>query len=853
MLNYTPCNARLTNCSCKLTSFSFSHMFNIGPRDIALASAEQGSATQRFLETAIVNHGTYHKQNEVRLGETHKLLTSIEAQKHGLYGLVENQTFKNEQKHQKIENLLISAQKTLATVAEQSDRLVYMVEQGRSMVNSDACDVGSSDRNPKTAAEQSLNTYQAQLSSRISHLSEQFDLLLKSRHSLRPSSKPQALPPCARNRCHDRKELNLDSFTDIQRLALHILALKGIEYLQRALRVYPQLLILFWGLCQTIPASMSSLLSDNVTILDILDRKHSIQYEHFRHSAVFKAMLLAKFEDTPGLEKIRAGQFSLHDPRKPEKTIDLGNWDHFIRPRAKFAMMIHYSAVKMSNKRCAKCNGSVVEFRPNSWMCSKCNISFRTPPRLQLEESFQTDVTCLQDYPLQHTKPHIKGLIVPSSNEGRGDERHWLEAFRSSLSDAQICDTQSRGLSRLLDLKIPLEPKSLRLSDQQSQEGKSTEPAASDEQLSSFLAKPMNEVADEQYLDHAAPTSMKMEQESMRKLEVAELQYFKRIRIQEDSTIYDAALAGNYEAVTTSLNITNHVDGVCGPWGTPLTAAVISDSSAVVRLLLEHGANPLLHEGPLGTPLRVSVLRGQDNILNDLLMAKFNGSTDPKPKSLTSIMSSLLFTATMHNRMSSAEVLLIHGAEPFSNYDGQLSAFLNAVVRSLHKFVELFIRYAANRRLLSWGECSFAIDASTRGCRQNYLQPGFSKSPFVHCCTEMWEGRGKMMQQLIRSRMKCVRRYDSCRWFRGWDGESLLLHSIKKRRAAARMDESRIQDDVESGRSAPTFAQQLQIPGIEVSLSTTPSRFPRGNTHSPGRFSLGATHWSSTSPCRVTH
>ena len=437
--------------------------------------------------------------------------------------------------------------------------------------------------------------------------------------------------------------------------------------------------------------------------------------------------------------------------------------------------MIHYSAVKMSNKRCAKCNDSVVEFKPNSWMCSNCTISFRTPPRLQLEESFQTDVTFLLDHPLSCTKHNGKGLVVPASNEGSGDEGHWLEVFRSSLNDAQICETQSRGLSRLLYLKVPLEPKSLRLSGQQPQEDKPTELAASDEQLGGFLAKPMNELADEQSLNHAAPTSVEMERESMRKLEAAELQYFKRVRIQEDSTINDAALAGNYEAVAGSLDITTHVDGICGPWGTPLTAAVISDSSALVRLLLEHGANPILHEGPLGTPLRVSVLRGQDDILNDLLVASFKGSTDPKSTTPASMMSSVLFTATMHNWISSAEVLLMHGADPFLNYGGQLSAFLNAVVRGLHEFVKLFLRSAARRRLLSWSECSVALSALNR-CPESFLD---SASHFCQCCVEMSRGSGNMMQQWIRYEMASTRGYGRTKWLTDRDGESPLLHSIK--------------------------------------------------------------------------
>ena len=76
-------------------------MFNIDPSDIALASVKQGSATQKFLETAIVDHGAYHKRNEDRLGEAHKLLTSIEGQDRVFYGLVEKQAVKSEQKQQR--------------------------------------------------------------------------------------------------------------------------------------------------------------------------------------------------------------------------------------------------------------------------------------------------------------------------------------------------------------------------------------------------------------------------------------------------------------------------------------------------------------------------------------------------------------------------------------------------------------------------------------------------------------------------------------------------------------------------------------------------------------------------------
>ena len=556
---------------------------------------------------------------------------------------------------------------------------------------------------------------------------------------------------------------------------------------------------------------MTNLLSDNVTILDILDPKHSLQYEHFRHSAVFKAMLLAKFKDTPGFEKIHRGQFNFCDPENPEESIDFGNWDHFVRPRARFNMTIYYSAIKMSNKRCVKCKGPVFEIKPYSWMCSNCNISFRTPPHLQHLGTFQADGNFLLAYPLQHTKPRGKALAVPANNEGRGNERHWLKAFRSSLSDAQVYETQSRGLSSFMEIEVPLEGSSLRLSGQQSNDGRSAEPPASNERLGSFLAKPMDELTDESTLNHAATSSVEMKQESMRELEAAELQYFRRVRILEDSTIYDAALAGNCEALAESLDTTTQVDLFCGLWGTPLTAAVISDSSAVVRLLLEHGADPLLHEGPLGTPLRVSVLRGHDDILNDLLMAKFNGSTDPKSTSLTPLISSELLTATTYKWMASAEVLLMHNADPFFNFGGQLSAFLNAVIRNLHEFVELFLRYAASRRLLSRSECKFALISSSGDCSESLLHWSSPEPHFRECCAEMWQGRGKMMQQYIRSRRASIVGYDSTKWFKWRDGESPLLHSIENQRSAGRNDERQTKDDIDSGPSVSTHTKRLPV------------------------------------------
>ena len=170
-------------------------MFNIGPRDINLVSVKQGTTTEKLLETAIMNHDAYHKQNQNRLGEAHKLLTSIEGQDRAWYGLVEKHSVKGEQEQQKMENLLVSTQKTLGTVAERSDHLINLISKGRRTANESICDPVSLDKTPKIAAEQAFSTHQAQSVDKLPRLSEQLDLTLKSGRHPESFNKSNALTP----------------------------------------------------------------------------------------------------------------------------------------------------------------------------------------------------------------------------------------------------------------------------------------------------------------------------------------------------------------------------------------------------------------------------------------------------------------------------------------------------------------------------------------------------------------------------------------------------------------------------------------------------------------------------------
>lgn len=126
----------------------------------------------------------------------------------------------------------------------------------------------------------------------------------------------------------------------------------------------PQLLLLL-GLFQAVSASISNLLLDNITVLDILDRKHSLLFEYFQDLGVFKAMLLGKFNEAPGFETISDGEFSIVDCTFSDKILDLNEWSQVVRPRAKLVMTIYYSALKLSKRQCVKCEGSMLEVKPH--------------------------------------------------------------------------------------------------------------------------------------------------------------------------------------------------------------------------------------------------------------------------------------------------------------------------------------------------------------------------------------------------------------------------------------------------------------------------------------------------------
>ena len=235
-------------------------------------------------------------------------------------------------------------------------------------------------------------------------------------------------------------------------------------------------------------------------------------------------------------------------------------------------------------------------------------------------------------------------------------------------------------------------------------------------------------------------------------LEESQVQYFKRVRIEEESSVYHAALAGNYELVQDILTCSHELDESCGPWGSALTAAVVSDSPKVVQLLLEFGYNPLSRDGPLGTTLRASALHGHAQTLQLLIAAAQKGNfSNVRSNDLGDARNAALLATSLHNRVSAAGILLFQGANPFDNLAGQPSAFLMAVYKKFHRMAEMFLVSAAERKLLSQQE--FCQSSSTMFASTPIDNLVIHDEGFKKCCAELRENRGRSMQSYVLRRL----------------------------------------------------------------------------------------------------
>ena len=714
-----------------------SRQLTVAPRDVGSQNAVQGRETHMLLENATAAQSAHQIRAEDLLAETQASLATIKRQHETLSDIAANSVVAVHSRQRLIEDSACPQNSKLRNI-DRHDKFNLREVTANTSTNHDSFQGLKTILKASTLASGNLSEQKHAATSLHSQgISDQITSLSANRR----------MSTSHYNDSRDIREIEIDlhNFTDVQLFALYLLIRQGMDLIRNLLHVSPQLLLLM-SLFQTVPASMSNLLSDNITVLDVLDRKHSLPFEYFQDLGVFKAMLLSKFNKAPGFEKIRDGEFSIVDYAFGDKILDLNEWSQVVRPRAKLVMTIHYSALKLSKRQCVKCGGSMLEVKPHCWECPVCKISFRVP---YFKSGPEADAKSLE---ISRSRPkHLLGhdLGFHKDNQGIASHQRKMLDYRESLLGSRLV--------LAADLDLQSSNPSLGGSQtvrRETQEAEAEESLAdlseAAEDVTPILTTDTPAEASERPTDF--DSSIDEPRQGARILEETQLHYFKRVRIEEESSVYHAALAGDYELVQDLLTSSSDTDESCGPWGSALTAAVISDSPKVVQLLLGFGYNPLSTDGPLGTTLRASALLGHAQTLQLLIAAaQTDNLLNVRSHDLGDALNSALLATALHNRESAAEILLFHGANPFYNLAGQPSAFLMAVYKKFHRIAEMFLVSAAERELLS--QQQFCQSSSTMFASTPIDKLGIHDEGFKKCCTELRENRGRSMQSWILRRL----------------------------------------------------------------------------------------------------
>jgi hypothetical protein len=110
----------------------------------------------------------------------------------------------------------------------------------------------------------------------------------------------------------------------------------------------------------------STLLDDNIHIVDALGRQLSLPYAHFRFWPVLRMRLDCDFKGLPGELRVKAGQFAFIDVKDPRQYVEEMNWGK-VRPGARLAMSVFYD-FQTTKMWCPNCSTAAPDGDGKTWV-----------------------------------------------------------------------------------------------------------------------------------------------------------------------------------------------------------------------------------------------------------------------------------------------------------------------------------------------------------------------------------------------------------------------------------------------------------------------------------------------------
>ena len=195
-------------------------------------------------------------------------------------------------------------------------------------------------------------------------------------------------------------ELIIGEFLQQQAHAVNQITIGIVSLIRNFALLYPQVLLLLYLIqmkLESVPYSITGLLSDNIILIDFLGRRHSLQYCYLKEWSVVYAMLRTKSEDARGFEYVLKHQFMLEKQlsRNRFQLFNPHTWSQ-LRPGARVVMSARLPKIPFSSGTCTLCGQRVSSTARKTWICNLCGIDFRS---LEAEVLPATSETLLQPRP----------------------------------------------------------------------------------------------------------------------------------------------------------------------------------------------------------------------------------------------------------------------------------------------------------------------------------------------------------------------------------------------------------------------------------------------------------------------
>lgn len=151
----------------------------------------------------------------------------------------------------------------------------------------------------------------------------------------------------------------------------------AVKFLARTLNVGCKLWTIL-SIMHALPMAVSWKLSDNIEFIDVLGRIHGLPFQQVRSWSSFKSMLITRFQDVPGSDRVASGHFKIMVAKATHVVLDENNYAEVIEPHMRLVMSIELVKLRRQVQRgsCLRhsCLGTLRASGGSRLSCSQCGL-----------------------------------------------------------------------------------------------------------------------------------------------------------------------------------------------------------------------------------------------------------------------------------------------------------------------------------------------------------------------------------------------------------------------------------------------------------------------------------------------